>query len=139
MSHITRNAVLCRQVGGYYLAYARLTHTDYKRYCHSVLKIYRYLSHITNTAVLWRVVFGGRILHTPCFPRLQVIVIARSHCRLMGTCFLPFFMVKFLHFCTDVGLVKDVGQHFICHAVLTDKVFLTDFFCWFHVVLDAFC
>lgn len=37
--------------GGYYLAYARLTHADYKRYRHSVLKIYRYLSHITINAV----------------------------------------------------------------------------------------
>ena len=61
---------------GYYLAYARLTHTDYKRYRHSVLKIYRYLSHITKNAVLCRVVFGGRILRGPWFLRLQVIVIA---------------------------------------------------------------
>lgn len=35
-----------------------------------------YLSHITNTAVLWRVVFGGRMFTMPCLARLQVIVIA---------------------------------------------------------------
>lgn len=27
------------------------------------------------------------MLHTPCLPRLQVIVIASPHCRLMGICF----------------------------------------------------
>lgn len=39
-------------------------------------KIHRYLSHITINAVLCLQVLGGRMLHTPCLPRLQVIVIA---------------------------------------------------------------
>ena len=94
--------------GGDYLAHARLTHTGYKRYRHSVLKIYRYLSHITKKAVLCLQVLGGRMLHTPCLPRLQVIVIATSDWRLIGICLAPLFMVKFLHFCSDVGLVENV-------------------------------
>lgn len=72
--------------GGYYLANARLTHTDYKRYRHSVLKIYRYLSHITKKAVLCLQVLGGRMLHTLCLPRLQVIAIATPDWRLNAIC-----------------------------------------------------
>ena len=77
-----------------------------------------YLSHITKKAVLCLQVLGGRMLHTPCLPRLQVIVIATSDWRLIGICLAPLFMVKFLHFCTDVGLVENVGQYLVCHAVL---------------------
>lgn len=67
-----------------------------------------YLSHITKKAVLCLQVLGGRMLHTPCLPRFQVIVIATSDWRLIGICLAPLFMVKFLHFCSDVGLVENV-------------------------------
>ena len=39
-----------------------------------------------KTAVLWRVVFGGRMLHRPWLPRLQVIVIATPFCRFIAIC-----------------------------------------------------
>lgn len=33
-------------------------------------------------------------------------------------CFFPFLMIQLLHFCADVGLVENVRQHLVRHAVL---------------------
>lgn len=44
----------------------------------------------------------------PALARLQVIVIAPPDWMLIGICFFPFLMIKFLHFCADVWLVENV-------------------------------
>lgn len=59
-------------------------------------------------AVLCLQVLGGRMLRTPALARLQVIVIAPPDWMLIGICFFPFLMIKFLHFCADVWLVENV-------------------------------